>query len=164
DVDALENDALVRGIDGDAWLDESRWKDSPLAPVRRAAVDPLARFARRAWSLSQQPGGAAAAEYLQALGDLLTDLEAPRRLEAWSREAAQRGASLEAQEHVQVWNGLVDVLAQFDALLGQVRLDFQRFAGSLNAALKRLRLGRVPPRLDQVLVGSIERSRQPDLK
>jgi len=48
--------------------------------------------------------------------------------------------------------------------LGEEPVSLFEFARILDSGLENLRPGRVPPRLDQVLVGAVDRSRQPDIR
>ncbi len=70
----------------------------------------------------------------------------------------------EAAEHRQIWRELVELLDDMVDAVGAEQMSPHRFAASLDAGLSELTLGLTPPTLDQVLVGSIERSRHPELK
>ena len=48
--------------------------------------------------------------------------------------------------------------------MGAERLDIDLFAGLMETGLTELKLGLVPPALDQVLVGSMDRTRLQDIQ
>ncbi|WP_139492722.1 PD-(D/E)XK nuclease family protein [Brevibacillus dissolubilis] len=127
------------------------------------------------------------------LYEFLCDLGVPQKLEEWKREAERPGRSkattidavselsdqqslaehnallrkidLEAaREHEQVWSGLMDLLDQIVEVMGAEKIDVPTYARILDSGLESIRLGLVPPALDQVLIGSMERSRQPDVR
>jgi len=99
-----------------------------------------------------------------ALFNLLLELEVPQTLDKWRAQAEAEGDLDAAQEHEQVWNGLVDVFDQLVEAAGDENLNLEEFAQVLEAGLQALRVGLIPPALDQVTVGSLDRSRPPEIK
>lgn len=163
EVDRLENLALARGIRGKSWLDE--WEDSgyrlqtaELNQVRRRAVSALACFQE---ALGERPDLRRVAA---ALIDLLYQLEVPRQLAGWVERDQSAGRLEAAQEHPQVWQGVVELLEQLVDSLGDEVLPLEQVARIVEAGLKGLRLGLIPPALDQVLVGTLDRSRHPEVR
>ncbi|MBD2844462.1 helicase-exonuclease AddAB subunit AddB [Paenibacillus sp. IB182496] len=176
DLDRLENYVLAAGIDGRRrWLDAKRWRplqrasledELPAEPgraelaaharildAREAVVAPLRRFERAL-------RGAADAEAMcRALYRLLEHVGAADRLEQWSAEASAGGELRRAREHVQLWEGVMGTLDQLAEMMGTQPLSPELFAGIVEAGLDGLKLATVPPALDQVLVGSMERTR-----
>jgi ATP-dependent helicase/nuclease subunit B len=184
DVDLLENYVLAHGIRGGAkWADEADWHyerphalggDIPTRPtgvgapdrylrrkvnrVRRQAARHLLDFQRRVLF------AATARDFTAALYDLLTALSVPRRIEAWSREAEAEGRLEAAREHRQLWAGVVALFDQVVEALGDEALTAEEFGRVLDSGMDGLQLALIPPALDQVLVGSLERSRNPDVR
>ncbi|WP_020615648.1 helicase-exonuclease AddAB subunit AddB [Paenibacillus daejeonensis] len=173
-MDRLENYILASGIDGSRWLDRKRWRPliqdsldgSPeevragqqrafdeVMDCRELIVGPLGRFGQR---LKQ---AANVREMCEALYRLLDHTEAAERMERWSREAAERGELRRAREHRQLWEGIMDLLDQLVEMAGEEQISRELFAGMLEAGLSSLKLAAVPPSLDQVLVGNMERTR-----
>ncbi|MCL5038999.1 MAG: PD-(D/E)XK nuclease family protein, partial [Firmicutes bacterium] len=136
--------------------------------IRQRATRALARFYDTV--AGQDPPAPASppdltVRYLtEALFNLLIDLKVPRTLETWRRQAEVAGDLDAAQEHEQVWNGLVAVLNQLVEAAGDEVLSLEEYARVLEAGLEGLRLGLIPPSLDQVEVGSLDRSRQPEIQ
>lgn len=181
-VDLLENYVLAHGIRGRRWIDGQPWRyrrqltlgedqaqsaaeEHRLAAInaaRNRATPALGRFYRRL--TEAVPSGLTVADFAVALFGLLEDLNVPATLERWQREAEAAGDLETAREHAQVWNGVVGLLDQAVDALGTERLSAADFAAILEAGLESLRLGLIPPALDQVLVGSVDRSRQPNVR
>src|SRR5690606_1069944 len=67
-------------------------------------------------------------------------------------------------EHRHAWDSVAGVLEVCAEVLGDEPLTLAEFRQVLEGALEGLQLGLIPPALDQVLVGSVERSRQPDVR
>jgi len=174
DLDRLENYVLAAGIDGRRWLDPESWRplvhdpleDEPgnakeedpdgfrrVLACRERIVGPLETFGR-ALARARDVRAMCAALY-----DLLDAVGAADRLEAWSAEDAASGELLRARAHRQLWDGVMNLLDQLVELAGEERMAADLFAGMVGTGLDSLRLGSVPPSVDQVLVGSLDRSR-----
>ena len=163
-VDRLENAALAYGAPGREWESELPFEsEEGLLEAWRAASAPL-RALRERWRRLFAPGQAPANEAVEVLEAFLRDVGAEARIQAWIDAALAGGDPLDAREHAQVWSAIVELLEEIAAVMGENPVTAEEFAQAVTLGLKRLRLGRVPPRLDQVLVGSVERSRQPDLE
>lgn len=172
--DLLENYALATGMNGNKWLSASQWR--PLArdtldgepaqagdremrefeavmAAREAVVPVLKKFIGE---LKKAPDVRAMCE---AVYRLLMNVDAPDRLERWSRKAAAEGNALRAREHRQLWDGVMDLLDQLTEMTGTETMTVELFAGMAETGLESLKLAAVPPALDQVLIGSMDRTR-----
>jgi ATP-dependent helicase/nuclease subunit B len=172
DVDALENYALEHGLRGSAWSSTRPWTYG----LQRASADTLAHVQHLDAVRREVFGILApvvtvlerprlhAVEACEALYRLLADAGVPERLEEWSQGSAARGQVQEAMTHQQVWDACVELLEELVEALGTTEMAATEFEQILEAGLENLQLGLIPPVLDQVLVGAIDRSRQPDLR
>lgn len=149
-VDRWENELARRGAAAVPWRD--------LKDDERAVVDPLVRC----WQKLAK--AEAAGDVVAALVRLLDDIDAAETLARWAEEATEAGRVEEAQEHEGAWEGVLHVLEHMDESLGDEPLSPAACLPLLEAGLEGLRLGVIPPTLDQVLVGSALRSRQPDIR
>lgn len=175
--DMLENFALASGIDGWKWLDKRRWH--PLVPVsleddaemetkisgkaqlefdivlaaREAVVKPLASFGEALKKAKNVQ------EMSEALYRLLDQSAAADRLEQWGIQDTQAGRMQRARSHRQLWDSVMQLLDQLVELAGQQTVSPELFAGMVEAGLDSLKLAAVPPALDQVLIGSMDRTR-----
>lgn len=95
---------------------------------------------------------------------LLRESDTARKLEKLSREALELGQPERAREHSQLWDAVLDLLDQIAEMMGSERMEFELFAGVLETGLSELKMGLVPPALDQVLVGSMDRTRVSGVK
>lgn len=177
DLDILENYVLANGIRGNVWLREADWdypadyNDMQQGPsereqelldrinaARRMLTAPLEAFR------SKTRGGVDAVVFCTALYDLLCETGASARIEELSRMFAESGLLDKANEYRQVWNIVMEVFTQITEVLGNERIGTERFANILEAGFAGHKMGLIPPSLDQVLVGSIERARSHDIK
>jgi ATP-dependent helicase/nuclease subunit B len=178
-VDRLENYVLSHGIQGERWISDRPWsyvrrsmvsdekavsesEDAQFADAaRRQAVLHLEKFYRR---LKGRKGGLTASEVSKAIYDLLVDLDVPATLEHWQSLAEESGALAEARDHAGVWDKVMEILEQAEEILGEREVDLKTYAVLVEAGLEDIRLGVIPPSLDQVLVGTLDRSRQPECR
>jgi ATP-dependent helicase/nuclease subunit B len=178
EVDLLENYVLAHGIRGNLWTDDKPWtyrrrltleEDQEVTEleaaeleainsIRRQAVAELAAFTK-AFNHAETTR-----EKTAALYSLLEAMEVPLHLESWSKRAEAEGQLVVAREHAQVWSGVVALLDQVVETLGDEILTGAEYSAMLDAGLESIRLGLIPPGLDQVMVGSLERSRSPGVK
>ena len=94
-----------------------------------------------------------------ALYGLLQETGAWERMESWSEEALKKGNAEKAREHLQVYRGVVELMDQLVEIMGEEKISSSFYARILETGMESLRLSLVPPSLDQVLVGNVERSR-----
>ncbi|MDR0268994.1 helicase-exonuclease AddAB subunit AddB [Paenibacillus sp.] len=179
DMDRLENYALASGIQGYRWTDGRPWKGVPslsleeggssqqktpeeilelLERCRSAVATPLSAFDKRIRRAKT------AREMSAAVYGLLEEADIPQKLDLWSREALQNGRPEAAREHRQLWGEVLDLLDQIVEMMGTEKMAFDLFAGILETGLSELKLGLVPPSLDQVLVGTMDRTRTSGIK
>ncbi len=190
-VDILENYVLAHGINGERWISRESWQykrrylereDSE--PEKKSGpedeIDRVARFcdAARKQALShlrrfyldlkpyRQEGARhrplTAGVISRALYRLLLDLDVPGSLEKWQGESESQGDLATALEHAGLWDKVMEILEQAGEILKDQDCDLKTFGLLLEAGLENVRIGVIPPSLDQVLVGSIDRSRQPE--
>lgn len=181
DMDELENYVLASGIGGYRWYDGVPWnlavevaleegeasravkekqnlKLQTLERCREVIVAPLHSFAK---AIEKSKN---VTEMCTAVYQLLIEIHAPQRLDLWAHESLQQGRSQQALEHRQLWKNLLDVLDQIVEMMGEEKVDSTLFAGVLETGLKSLHLSLVPPSLDQVLIGTIDRTRTNHVK
>lgn len=172
DVDALENYVLEHGLKGAAWRSDRPWTYGlrGASADERNYVQHLDAVRRRIFGLFRPVVSAlekpalVVAEACEALYRFLAEAGVPELLRAWSEGSAEQGRLQEAMTHQQVWDACVELLEEFVEALGTEQMSAVEFAQILEAGLENLQLGLIPPGLDQVLVGSVDRSRQPELR
>lgn len=180
--DILENYVLASGINGWKWKDAKYW--NPQATVsldeedenayiitenaqreleialaaRMTIVPPLEKLA------AQLESAANVKEMCVALYELLIDIRAADRLERWSWEAEASGELLKGKMHRQLWDNVMKLLEELVELAGEERISLELFVGMVDAGLSSLKLASIPPSIDQVVIGSMERTRLANVK
>lgn len=67
-------------------------------------------------------------------------------------------------EYRQIYEALIEILMQMEALLGDVLVDCSEFADILDAGIAEKKVSVIPPSVDQVVIGSMDRSRIGDIR
>jgi len=164
EIDELETEALARGWAGAAWRQPLRVPGQAelterLEQLRQRLMPPFLELEQ---ALGQAPTGLQLSAALEHLWSRLGVME---RLQSWSRrEAPEAGWRSPAAWHTTAWAQLQQWLQNLALGFGEVALPLRDWLPIVEAGLARLTVGVIPPVLDQVLVGAIDRSRNPDLK
>lgn len=152
EVDRLEKHVRAHGFQGDASYGEALGPVRDLRNALRAGEPLTARI------------------ITEHLDGFLAQLGVAKTLEDWSHGAGGEDGpkrvedEIRAAGHRQVWSGVVDLLEQMVAALGEAPITLEAYAEALGAGLDALSEALPPPALDQVLIGSVERSRHPELR
>jgi ATP-dependent helicase/nuclease subunit B len=178
-MDELENYVLAFGIHGYRWFDSKPWgykRSTSLEDesdqtterehiylqeinhTRQQVVKPLLTFQKKMESAKN------VRDRVEALYGLLESVQASKRLEQWSSEAVEHGNPEKSREHTQIWGRIMDTLDQVVEVMGHDDVPLEMFVGLLETGLESIKLGLVPPSLDQVLIGSIDRTRSTQIK
>jgi ATP-dependent helicase/nuclease subunit B len=159
-LDALENEALARGWDGGQWttpLPATDNRPHRFEPLRQRLIPPFER-------LAQAVGGKMTGPQLaSALNAFWLELGIEETLRRWSDEAMDVAPHV-ALVHDTVWDQMNVWLENVERAFRTQALTVHEWLPVLEAGLAGLTVGAIPPALDQVLVGAIDRSRNPDLR
>lgn len=171
--DALENYAILWGINGSRWQHEweshpdglgQEWTDTAkrrlaeLNQARDRAIKPLTRLSngfRQAQTLADQ---------VLALYAFFEDIRLADRLDGLAQNLDSAGDNRSAQILNQLWEILLTALEQLYDVLGQTAWDGATFTRLLALLLSQYDVGTIPPVLDAVTAGPVSamRCQQPD--
>jgi ATP-dependent helicase/nuclease subunit B len=179
-IDELENYLLAHGLSG-----LGRWTSPFHKPARKAIGEadqqPDAYEATMLERLNQTraaivalledwiafsrgEGARTGGDWARAFLNLTEKLGCLTRLQAWITDAEREGRLDEAAEHRRVFHECDAFLRDLTFALGDEPLSLAELADVIDTGLASISLGVAPPMVDQILVGSIERSRHPDIK
>lgn len=177
DVDLLENYVIAYGIKGSTWYKEKNWsyrkrklgleekvKDQEqkeldyINYIRFEAIKELKVFQEKIKNSTTTRAK------VEALFDLLIDLEVPVKLKRWAVLAEEQGRLEKAREHSQIWDESIDLLDQLVETMGDEELSLANLIKIIEAGIDNIKMGLIPPGLDQVVIGSLGRSRISELK
>jgi ATP-dependent helicase/nuclease subunit B len=161
EIDRLENEALARGWKGKAWQQPLSVPDYPelehsLEKLRLKILPPFNKLALQLARQNNKPTGAQLAE---ALRDFWSALGVAETLQTWSADEADPRAI-----HLTVWDQMSAWLENLVLAFPTEPLALREWLPILEAGLAGLTVGVIPPALDQVSIGAIDRSRNPDIR
>jgi len=167
-VDRLENEALARGWHGAKWLEPLQIAENPelsrsLERLREVILPPFQNFAGQLARWKNKPNGG---QLTNALRELWNELGVEKTLEQWNLAGSEsstpdpRSSSI----HLTVWEQMNTWLDNVALAFSDEALPLREWLPILEAGLANLTVGVIPPALDQVLIGAIDRARNPDLK
>lgn len=169
--DRLENYALLWNISAGRWGRE--WTMNPdgfrkkpdqrsqellkrLNCDRELAISPLVHL-RSSLQCAKNTG-----EMVLALYDFTEKIGLSDRLTAFAEESLRAGDQQMAQEYVQVYGIITELLEQIYGVLGHSVRAPEDFARVFRAAISRCSVGTIPASLDCVTVGSLMSQRRCD--
>lgn len=169
EFDQLENFVLKLGLYRNRWKNDNVWleffKDKQLKEhaekmyqLRSFIHAPLLKLEEKLIVASN------AKEMVTALYDFLVVLEIPEKLHFWMTQAEAAGDLTAAQEHEQVWKAVIALMDEMVEIVGDETISLDLFAKLVESGLESMKFSLVPPSLDQVLIGTVDRSRYTDVK
>jgi ATP-dependent helicase/nuclease subunit B len=174
ELDQLENYVLANGINGWRWTDEQRWsygrirnledeeftqsdedlvREQRIHELRSMIVQPLKGLQNRFSQCSD------VRQMCEELYLFLEELDIPEKIELWREQAEFNGDLRESREHQQAWKAVLHLLDQLVEMMGSESVSLELFSKMIETGCDSMRFALVPPAIDQVLVGSLERSR-----
>lgn len=174
EVDLLENYCLAFGVSGSDWTNGQDWHfageengrfdEELINRIRLKVSTPLLELRDKLCPVDSPVRKMKVEEFVRITFDFLETLDVREEIGRRIEEATKRKDYATVEEHRQFYDKLLDI---FDELV-EVFSGREETAGDylaiINSAFSQMTLAFIPPTLDQVLVGSIERSRHPDLK
>ena len=147
----FENYALSRGLRGNRWA--QRIEDEKLEGIRACLMDPL-------FGLKEKIKKAKViSDYVTLVFDFLIQEKLPEKIQNWIEEMKEENALEQVQTTTQIWNKLVEVFDQLVELEGGDEKSLKSFIMILEAGFAEIQLGLIPSSMDQVMVGTIERTK-----
>jgi ATP-dependent helicase/nuclease subunit B len=177
DIDVFENYVLAAGIKGKRkWIDEERWEYRPnslfssdeisvkeqellnrVNLIRETVTEPLKQFYKKTRTKKT------AEEICKIVFEFLTSIGAQEKVEELVSDFKESKRQLFANEYSQIWNIIIDLLDQTVEVMGNTELTLEEFEKILTIGVKEHKMGLIPPTVDQVLVGSVERLKSHDI-
>ena len=170
DIDLLENYCIAFGVDGRDWRGGSDWSfagnkddnfdENRINHIRNSVARPLLELRDKLYTEDGTERQITAEEFTRIVFDFLDQVCVCETLSAW----IEQGTLAAIKEHRQCYDKLLSIFDELVEVFGAEQLRCSDLVGIVGSAFSQITLAFIPPTLDQVLVGSIERSRHPDLK
>jgi ATP-dependent helicase/nuclease subunit B len=168
DVDVLENYVLACGIRGSSMWQKvwnRKYRNSgdidfdKLNTIRQSLMDeilPLGNlFKDKTLNIMA---------YTEGLWNFITKLNIEHKLETYRIQFNENNEFVLAKQYEQIYKMVVTILDKIVEILGEECIDCQEYLGILEAGFEEAKMGLIPPGIDQVVFGDIERTRLKDIK
>lgn len=171
DIDKLENYVIALGIRG-----KSKWASEWVRVYRtqyEVSIDEINELRERFYHEIEsfltvfQDGNKTVKDYVTGIYNLLLQFEVEEQLEEMAANFREKnsGAFLQkAKEYDQVYRIVIEIFDRIVELLGEEQLSVKEFKDILETGFKEAKVGLIPPGVDQIVVGDIERTRLKDIK
>ncbi|SEH96478.1 DNA helicase/exodeoxyribonuclease V, subunit B [Halobacillus karajensis] len=147
-----------RGFEQSAQTDEEKAKQTRINAYREQVRQALQLFdedLRAAETIEER----ARIIYLWLEG-----LRVPDQLESWRNFYDEKGEIERGREQEQVWDDFLQLLDEMVEMAGEEKMSLQVFRNTIDSGLESLTFAHVPPSMDHVIVGSVDRSRMTGIK
>ena len=168
EIDIVENYVIALGIRGykkwqEKWIRRSKgMEETELERINEirerflgAIQDVTAVLKRRNKTVS---------DVTKALHTFLVQEELQKKVKEYELRFENDGELALEKEYAQVYRIVIELFDQFVELLGEEKISLKEYCELLDAGLEEAKVGVIPPSLDQVVSGDIERTRIKDVK
>lgn len=168
EVDILENYVLAMGIRGykkwqEKWIRRTRgMEESDLAELNRIrekfilSVEELMSVLKRRSKTVM--------DVTTALHTFFLEEGLQTRVREYQLQFEVQGELALEKEYAQVYRIIIELFDQFVELLGDEKIALKEYCELLDAGLEQAKIGIIPPSVDQIVIGDVERSRIKDVK
>ncbi|MGO5053673.1 helicase-exonuclease AddAB subunit AddB [Lachnospiraceae bacterium LCP25S3_G4] len=167
-IDLLENYVIALGIRGYRKWDEPwirRYQgiaEAELSKLNHVRVTFIQRIESVTKSLRKRRK--TVKDITIALYDFLVKEDMQKQLKEYEEFFQQNGEQALAKEYAQVYRIVIDLFDKFVEVLGNKEISLKEYADLLDSGFEESKVGVIPPNIDQVVVGDIERTRLTDVK
>jgi len=174
EIDLLENYCLAFGVGAGDWTSGEMWDfagreneqfdEERVNRTRLKVSGPLFKLRDKLCPQDNLTKTIRAEEFVQTIFDFLETLGVREEIGKRIEQATERKDYSTVDEHRQFYDKLLDIFDELAEVFGGQKETAEDYFAILDSAFSQMAMAFIPPSLDQVLVGSIERSRHPDLK
>ncbi|RDW19923.1 helicase-exonuclease AddAB subunit AddB [Oceanobacillus chungangensis] len=177
-IDELENYVLEYGIRSrERWNGEQQWKFQRFRGFDHATQTTSEKntqirinqyryqVVRALKSFDEQIRQAKTVrELCETMYLLLETLGVPERLEEMRQQFDEQGEIEKGREQEQAWIAVIQLFDEMVEMAGDETMKLATFRATLDAGFETLKFSHVPPSIDHVIVGTIDRSRMSEVK
>lgn len=168
EIDLLENYCVALGIRGykkwqEKWIRRTKgMEESELATINEIRARFISNIETVMGVLKSRTK--TVEDITRALHDYFLDNEIQQKVHAYEEMFAEEGELALEKEYAQVYRIVMELFDQFVELLGEEKISLKEYSELLDAGLEQAKVGIIPPSLDQIVIGDIERTRIKDIK
>ncbi len=164
----FENYTKKWGIKGAKWYknewnfgqqtDEAKEQAERMMQIKEKVIPPL-------FALKQNLAGRKKAGQINTqIYEFIMQNKMKEQIEQMQKKLEEQGKIELAKEQELAWNIVMQVLDEIEALFGEDNITFEKYRELLKIGLSELGLGKIPQTQDEVMVGSLDRSKTSSVK
>ena len=168
EIDIVENYVIALGIRGykkwqEKWIRRARgMEETELERINDIKERFLIQVEDVTMVLTKR--NKTVSEVTKALYDFLVKEELQKKVKEYEIRFGNDGELALEKEYGQVYRIVIELFDKFVELLGEEQIALKEYCELLDAGLEEAKVGVIPPSLDQVVAGDIERTRIKDIK
>ncbi len=168
ETDRMENYCLALGIKGyrkwqQAWVRRTAGTgEEELAKLNHLRVRFVEKIQDLVYILKQR--GKTVRDVTLAVYSFIYSGKTQEKLALMEQRFQAEGELALAKEYAQVYRIVMDLFDKFVELLGDEKISLKEYCDLLDAGLEEAKVGVIPPSLDQVVIGDVERTRIRNIK
>lgn len=168
ETDWLENYAVALGIRG-----FKRWKEKWVRVYRGMKEESLLEINRIREKFTEETEALAVGfsgkkktvrEYCQYLYEFIVKSRIQEKLKIQKEIFAQKGSRAMEKEYAQIYGIVMELLDKMAEILGEETVSPEEFRQILETGMSQAKVALIPPGIDQVLIGDMERTRLKDIR
>ena len=168
ETDKMENYVIALGLRGykkwqGAWVRRTnRMKEEELAELNHLRV----RFVEKVDGLTTilKKRNKTVQDVTLAVYEFFRREELQEQIQKMEQMFHEQGKLALAKEYSQIYRIVIELFDKFVELLGDEQISLKEYCELLDAGLEEAKVGVIPPSLDQVVIGDMERTRLNNLK
>lgn len=155
DVEELENYMLAYGIQGDKWKHDFIYGPpeelEKLNQLRIRIAEPIFELQTNIKSATSY------AARTRQLYDFLEQRSIQTGLLNWIENLREQNMHEQVLQNTQVWNIVMQIFDQIVTIMGDDICTLKEYRSVLESGFTSFKLGMIPPTVDQVIIGSLQR-------
>lgn len=168
EIDELENYVIGLGIKG-----YKHWQEKWTRKLRGMAQEDLDKMNHYRRQLVEKVDGLiyvlrqrrkTVADITRAIYEFMVQENLQVRLAEQEELFKAKGELALAREYAQIYRIVIELFDKFVELLGDEQVSLSEYCKLLDAGLEEARVGVIPPEVDQVVIGDMQRTRLKDIK
>lgn len=168
-LEQLENYVIKRGIRGYSWWKKSFSEEAVAKTTENSTLQKVLLCGRQVIQLlepviSGLQQAKKVQDYVNIIQSFLRQLKMEEQLQAAISAFEVEGNYIQAKSYSQIYGKLEEIWEKMLSILGTEEMKLEEFQSLLETGLDEISLGVIPPSLDQVTVGDIERTRLNHIK
>lgn len=161
DISLLENYSFEKGIRGKKWFQEFTDKSYKNLEEIEIAREKLAELYNAMLPVKKHINPK---NFTIKLYENLINIGFEKNISKWLESIYEDKLYGDYNSHSQVWESVLDTLDQMVEILGEEVITLGEYINILEMGFQSIELGVIPATLDEILVGSIDRSKSHDIK